>query len=83
MTRNVVYKRSWIGSEGHPGTLIIEQGKTVSIVPPNPPKDTRKADLMVVEFTSFSAKDPVGMMRCQALGKQLEIYPNQLGSRVI
>ncbi len=83
MTRKIVYKLSWIGSEGHPGTLIIEQGKMVSILPPNPPKESRKADLMVVKFTSFSTKDPVGMMRCQSLGKQLEIYPNQLGSRVI
>ena len=82
-TRKVVYKLSWIGSKGHPGTLTIEPGSMVSILPPNPPEDSRKADLMVVKFTCFSAKVPVGLMRCQALGEQLEIYPNQLGSRGI
>ena len=82
-TRKIVYKLSWIGSEGHPGTLFINQGSMVSILPANQPKDSRKANLMVVKFTSFSAKVPVGLMRCQALGEQLEIYPDQLGSRVI
>lgn len=82
-TRKIVYKLSWLGNDGHPGTLIIEQGSLVSILPANPSKDSKKADLIVVKFTSFSAKNPVGIMRCQANGKQLEIYPNQLGSRLI
>jgi len=79
----IVYKLSWLGNDGHPGTLIIEQGSLVSILPANPSKDSKKADLIVVKFTSFSAKNPAGIMRCQANGKQLEIYPNQQGSRLI
>ncbi len=50
----LVYKLSWIGSEGRPGTLIIEQGNIVSRLPPDLPKDSRKADLMVVKFITFS-----------------------------
>ena len=55
----------------------------VSILPSHAPKESRKADLMLVKFSSFSAKKPVGLMRCQNQDRQPEIYPNQLGNRVI
>ena len=56
----------------------------VYILPPHvQEKESKKADLMLVKSTSFSATKPVGLMRYHDQGKQLEIFPNQLGNRVI
>lgn len=72
-----------MGNDGQPATLCFTQGTDVPILPHG---SSSRADLTVVEFTSFQLKgdqNKLGLFRYKCGEQHREIKPGQVGQRVL
>lgn len=83
--QKMVYMLSWTGENGHPSSMVFEQGSTIYILPDRPPAESSRDDLMAVRFNSFQMTGKlVGLMRyTTGGGEHKEVYPGQISRRVI